>query len=184
MYDLGNNFHIDLSKLRAKDEGVVKGEKYRFTVLTERLIRLEYSPNSSFNDLATQFVSFRDFDVPKFMKNDGKNTLEIETSYFKLEYQKEMPFKGSTFSPTKNLKVVVKNSNFVWYVGHPEAKNYYGSNVSAEVSKNETSENKGLYSDDGVVSFDDSNSLSLDELGCVIPPNNGNTDIYLFVYIS
>ena len=144
MYDFGSNFHIDLNNLKAKDAAIVSGEKYRFTVLTERLIRLEYSPNSTFNDFATQFASFRNFDVPKFVNNDDKNLVEIQTSYFKLTYEKNTPFKGSTFSPTKNLKVVVNGTNFVWYVGNPEAKNYYGSSISAEMGKNESELNKGL----------------------------------------
>ena len=138
MYDFGNNFHIDLNKLKAREGAIIQGEKYRFTVLTERLIRLEYSPNSVFNDFATQFASFRNFDVPKFVKNDEKNLVEIQTSYFKLTYEKNQPFKGSAFNPTKNLKVVVDGTNFVWYVGNPEAKNYYGSSISAEISKNDS----------------------------------------------
>ena len=182
MYDFGSNFHIDLNNLKAKDAAIVSGEKYRFTVLTERLIRLEYSPNSTFNDFATQFASFRNFDVPKFVKNDDKNLVEIQTSYFKLTYEKNTPFKGSTFSPTKNLKVVVNGTNFVWYVGNPEAKNYYGSSISAEMGKNESELNKGLYSDDGIVSFDDSKSLRLNELGEFLNPEDNNIDIYLFVY--
>lgn len=182
MYDLGRNFHIDLSKLKSKDEAIIKGEKYRITVLTERLIRLEYSPNGVFNDFATQFAFFRDFQVPKFMKVDSKTRINIETSYFKLTYEKEEPFNGGMFNPTKNLKVEVKDSKVIWYYGHPEIKNYYGSNISGEVKEKENKENRGLYSEDGIVSFDDSKSLRLNELGTIVPSEDGYMDIYLFVY--
>lgn len=182
MYDLGNNFHINMNNLISKPESISKGQKYRITVLTERLLRLEYNPSGVFNDFATELVSFRNFDVPKFTKKEDSNYLEIETAYFKLTYVKEEPFKGSSLNPIKNLKVVLNGTNVIWHYGHPEAKNYYGSNVSAEGSKKENDENKGLFSLDGMVSFDDSKSLIMDELGTPRINDTGEIDIYLFMY--
>ena len=43
MYDLGNQFHIDLNNLKTRNTNVIQGQKYRISILTERLIRLEYS---------------------------------------------------------------------------------------------------------------------------------------------
>ena len=182
MYDFGNNFHIKLDDLKAKDDAIILGQKYRFTVLTERLIRLEYSPSFVYNDLKTEFVSFRNFDVPKFDKREDETYLEIETDYFKLSYSKEQPFKGSIFNPTKNLKIEVKGTNAVWYYGCAEAKNYYGSNVSTETKIKKNPENKGLYSLDGMVSFDDSNNYRISEKGSIEEPIKGNIDIYVFIY--
>ena len=132
MYNYGEAFQIDLTKLRSKNEAMFTGQKYRITILTERLVRFEYSENGVYNDFATQLVTFRNFDVPKFEVREDKNYIEIDTSYMKISYTKEEPFKGTSISPTKNLKVEAKNTNFVWYFGHVEAKNYYGSNISAE----------------------------------------------------
>ena len=182
MYDFGEHFHYNLEDLKAKPESVVQGQKFRISVLTERLIRLEYSPSFIFNDLKTELVSFRNFDKPVFSRKEDDHFLEIETNYFKLSYAKEEDFKGTSFSPTKNLRVQVKDSNVVWYYGHPEARNYYGSNISAEVKKNETEKNRGLYSLDGIVSFDDSESYRINEMGSLESPITGNKDIYLFVY--
>ena len=39
---MGNNYIINH---RAYDEAIVKGDKFRFTILTSRLIRIEYSEN-------------------------------------------------------------------------------------------------------------------------------------------
>ena len=182
MYDFGNNFHINLDDLKAKDEAIILGQKYRFTVLTERLIRLEYSPSFIYNDLKTELVSFRNFDVPKFDKREDETYLEIETDYFKLSYSKEHPFKGTMFNPTKNLKIEVKGTPAVWYYGCAEAKNYYGSNVSTETKIKKNPENKGLYSLDGMVSFDDSNNYRIGEKGNIEEPIKGNIDIYVFIY--
>lgn len=182
MYDFGSSFHINLEELKSKPEAITLGQKYRITVLTERLVRIEYSKTSTFNDLKTELVCFRNFDVPKFEKKEDNQFLEIDTKYFKLSYSKNEDFKGSTFNSTKNLRIEVKDTNCVWYYGHPEAKNYFGSNISAEVSKKEEQENRGLFSLDGVVSFDDSESYRINELGSIEKPIVGNKDIYVFVY--
>ena len=42
------------------------GEKYRFTVLTEGLLRYEYAADGVFEDRASMFALFRDHPVPDF----------------------------------------------------------------------------------------------------------------------
>ncbi len=182
MYDFGDNFHINLAELRSKPQAIIQGQKFRITILTERLVRLEYSPSSTFNDLKTELVSFRDFDVPKFSKKEDEQFLEVETSYFKLTYFKDLDFRGTRLNPTKTLRIEVKNTEAVWYYGHPEAKNYFGSNISTEIAKGENKENRGLFSLDGMVSFDDSENFRIDEMGCYENPIKGNLDVYVFIY--
>ena len=41
MYNLGEQFKINIQRGVAKEKNILKGRTYRFTVLTERLIRLE-----------------------------------------------------------------------------------------------------------------------------------------------
>lgn len=45
-------------------QAVITGEHYRFTVLTPKLIRLEYAENGVFEDRATQTVLNRQFFGP------------------------------------------------------------------------------------------------------------------------
>ena len=45
----------------ARRESMIQGENYRITVLTESLLRLEYSRDGIFEDRATQTVINRDF---------------------------------------------------------------------------------------------------------------------------
>lgn len=45
----------------ARKENMVTGEKYRITMLTEGLVRLEYSETGEFEDRATQLAFYRDF---------------------------------------------------------------------------------------------------------------------------
>ena len=177
MYDLGVQFHKDITSLISKRGAIVMGNKYRFTVLTERLIRLEYCETGSFNDRQTQLVNFRDFSIPKYFINQNDTLLEIKTDYFTLSYVKESDFRKRP----KDLTILLNDTDNVWFYGHPEARNYYGSNVSVE-TKNESAINKGLYSIDGFVSIDESNSIRFDENGTIIHNDGQNADIYVFLY--
>ena len=87
---------------------VVQGTKYRFTILSEILIRLEYSETGIFVDDYTELVRNRNFNKVDFKVQEDENYLVIETSYFKLEYAKEKSFYGSKFVPEQNLKVFLK----------------------------------------------------------------------------
>ena len=125
MYDLGRQFHIDISKLKSKSESIVAGSNYRCTVHSERLIRLEYSKDNRFNDYATELVTFRDFDKANFTVLEDSKNLQITTPYFKLVY-----LKGTSITSSKNLKVYLNNTDKVWYYNHPEIRNFYGNSIN------------------------------------------------------
>ena len=182
MYDLGEQFHVDLKKTISKGNATRQGKTYRFTVLTERLIRLEYNSNGTFNDLPTQLVINRDFDLPKFEASEDENNLEIQTKYFRLKYAKEEHFKGTRFNTMKSLRIELKETDKIWYYGHPEARNYFGSNVSIDRMNDEKEINRGLFSLDGFVSIDDSNTLRLDSHGTYQEADKESIDIYVFLY--
>jgi len=161
MYNLGEYFKLDISRAKANEENILKGKKYRFTVLSERLIRFEYSETGEFIDNLTEFAWYRNFPKCEFSVKEDDKYLEITTKYFKVEYQKDREFIGPKTFPGAYLRVSLENADRVWYYGHPEARNYFGSSVSIEVDNN-SSKNKGLYSLDGFVALDDSNSLLID----------------------
>ena len=179
MYDLGENFKVDLSKTMANPDCVFSGSKYRITVLTERLVRLEYSPTGEFNNNLTRLVSNRSFSKPDFSFKEDNNTLFISTSYFDLLYHKERSFDGGKVHPTKNLSIKLKGTDRVWYYNHPEVRNY--KYISGRV-KNKIRTSKSLYSMDGFVSIDD--SLGYDKLqsGELSPKLSQSMDIYVFMY--
>ena len=84
MYDLGQHFKFDLNKSTANKECVFKGDNYRITVLTERLIRLEYNENQMFEDYPTQLIWYRNFPKPDFVVKESNKILNITTKYFEL----------------------------------------------------------------------------------------------------
>jgi len=67
---------------------IFSGKHYRITVLTEQLLRLEYSESDYFEDGKTQIVRNREFPEVDFEVIDEKDRLEIVTSAFHLYYKK------------------------------------------------------------------------------------------------
>lgn len=179
MYNLGDQFKIDMEKAKAKKESIIQGEKYRFTVLTERLIRLEYNDKGVFVDEPTIQVLYRNLPAPKFEVTDTSNFVSITTKYFKLTYIKGKSFLGGKASPANNLKVELLNTPAIWYYGHPEIRNFGILNSSLETGG---VIGKGLYADDGMASIDDSTTMILNEDGTLKENKSIKIDTYLFMY--
>ncbi len=182
MASMDEHFKIDYSHAKAKENVIFKGQKYRITILTERLIRFEYSENGLFYDGLTERVLNRDFPVPQYTVKEDNKYLEIATKYFKLTYVKERPFVGSKIAPDATLKVILQNTDKLWYFNHPEARNFRGTASSLDENSAKTGLYKGLYSTDGFASIDDSTSLLLEENGKLTPPSENRVDTYLFIY--
>lgn len=174
MYNLGDHFKIDYIETKANEECIIKGSNYRFTILTERLIRIEYNENGVFLDEPTTLVINRNFKKPEFKIKEDKNYLEITTTYFKLYYTK-----GKKFT-NRNLRIEILNTDRVWFYKHVEARNYKAPLI-IEDGKVETI--KSLYSLDGFVSIDDTKNKIVNPDG-TLKDNNSFIDTYLFVYLN
>lgn len=61
---------------------------YRFTILTDRLIRYEWASDGQFEDRASTFAVNRNFSVPWFRLLNGDD-LQIITEHFHLNYNKQ-----------------------------------------------------------------------------------------------
>ncbi len=182
MADFLPHFQVDYSNNRSKPESIFQGQTYRITILTERLIRFEYSKDGVFFDDLTELVRNRNFEVPEFQVQQDDKYLEITTKYFQLQYAKEKPFVGSKLAPDANLKVTLLNTDKLWYFNHPEARNFGTTSVSLDENSSKFSPQKGLYSVDGFASIDDSKSMLLMPDGYLSTTNVNRVDTYLFVY--
>ena len=108
----------ELYKLPARPEAnrqnILQGDKYRITMLTEGLVRLEYSEDGIFEDRATQTVINRDFPPVEFQVKETEDELEILTWRFRLNYNKK------EFNPRGLKAQVLGNTGFwnnVWHYG-------------------------------------------------------------------
>ncbi len=182
MYNLGEQFNLDYALAIPNKSNIIKGNKYRFTILSDSLIRLEYCENGMFIDEPTKLVWYRNMNPVSFKYDENDKMLVIITSYFKLTYHKEKPFLGSKLNPMANLKVEVLNSDRIWYYGHPEVRNFGSPGLSLENTDDKIKLQKGLYSLDGFVTIDDSKDDIMSPNGLVTKRTNNGIDIYLFVY--
>ena len=176
------HFKYNESLGKANNKVVFKGTNYRITVLTERLLRLEYSTEGLFYDGLTENVLNRHFPVAEFKVNEDEKYLEITTRYLKLQYQKEKPFIGPKFAPDSYLKVTLLNTDKLWYFNHPEARNFKGKYAGFDESGIKAKTGNGLYSTDGFASFDDSKTMLYDSNGYLNLSASNRIDTYLFVY--
>ena len=182
MYPLGKQFEVDYSRAKSDEKTIVKGNNFRITVITERIVRLEYSPSGAFVDRPTELVVRRNLGYPEFQVRQDAQFVEIVTKYFHLTYVKRQPFTGTKVDPMKNLKITLlsreRDRNKDWYYGHPEARNMMGNFIGVDVP---TDKNlcRGLYSLDGFASIDDSKNKLLMEDGTVADPPADHIDIYV-----
>ena len=179
MYNLGDRFKPDYSKSKSNVESIFKGNKYRITVLTERLIRLEYNENGVFEDRPTLFAYNRNFKKPEFNVSESNSLLKIITKYCELEYKKEKKFDGGRLTPMSNLKISLYNSDKIWYFNHPEARRYP---ALVSIYDNKIKKEKGLFSLDGFVSIDDSKTEIILENGELQKRDQNSIDLYVFLY--
>lgn len=179
-----NDFATNYIKAKARPENIIQGEYFRFTILSERLIRLEYSENGIFVDRPSQLALYRDNDKVNFEKQENEKYLLIKTKYFQVTYLKNKPFNGGKVNPISNLKVELLNSDKIWYYGHPEVRNYGAPSVSIENAHDKLKLKRGLYSTDGFASIDDSNTYLINERNELIKREGSNIDIYLFMYLN
>lgn len=200
MSALEKHFKIDYARAKSNEQAIIKGSNYRITVLSEQLIRLEYSEDGVFEDRPTEFALYRDFGVPKFKLEEDDKFLVINTSFFSMQYIKGKPFIGPKYAPDANLKINLVGTDKIWHFMHPEVRTYnaiiedidhaenrYESEeLSAEKIKKDIQKKlikrKGLYSTDGFVSVDDSQTLIYDEEGGLFKDARKRIDTYVFFY--
>ena len=82
----------------ADPKAVVVSGKARFTVLTDALIRLEYSDSSSFGDRQTLAFVNRALTVPKFSKSVDSTFVNITTAKLALSYRVGGGFDSSSLT--------------------------------------------------------------------------------------
>ena len=158
------------------NENVIQGEKYRITMLTERLVRLEYSEDGVFEDRATQVVQNRDFVKTEYTVKDTPEQLEIFTKYLHIIYNRE-PFAPNGLS----IQLHGTNCSQCWHYGE-KMQNLGGTARTLDEVNGACVLENGLMSRRGAAVHDDSRALVIDENGWVAPRKKGICDIYFFGY--
>jgi len=109
---------------KAAPAAVVERGQVRFTVLTPRIIRMEWSPDGHFVDAPSQVFVDRDQPVPEFTTATRDGILHIDTASLSLAYT----LGSGRFNP-ENLSIRSKGfkTAFEWHPGQAETGNLKGT---------------------------------------------------------
>lgn len=157
---------------------IVQGETYRFSLLTEGLLRMEYSPDGCFEDRATQSVWNRDFPEVSFSLSEKEDGLEIFTTKMHVIYDKK------EFSPNGLSVQAVGNYSAhgsIWHYGD-KFKSLGGTARTLDEADGAVPLEDGIIAIAGFSVLDDSKSLILCEDGWVEPRQKGCIDLYFWAY--
>lgn len=157
---------------------LVRGKNYRISILTERLLRLEYSEQGIFEDRATQKVINRKFPVPEFTVTEKEDQIDIITGYLQIKYdKKEFTCNGLSI----RLSRQTFSNNSIWCYGDT-GNNLKGTARTLDAADGPIELEDGLLSRTGYAVLDDSGSMILENSGWVVPPSPGHKDIYFWGY--
>ena len=162
----------------AEDAAIIQGEKYRFTVLTEEMIRLEYCEDGKFEDRATQCVIDRKFKVPEYQVIENEESLEIITDKIHLVYNKQ---KFTDYGLSVQVRGNISVYHSIWHFGE-EATDLRGTPRTLDEADGAIELEHGIISRFGYGILDDSRSLVITEDGWVEPRKEDCIDIYFLGY--
>ncbi|QSG08065.1 glycoside hydrolase family 31 protein [Halapricum desulfuricans] len=169
------DYHVPEFEPVADEAAIVETDACRFTVLSSRLLRLEYAPDGEFEDRPSQAVWYRDQPVPEFSATRTDGTLEIETEHLQLRYAI-----GGGFT-SDSLSIELTGLEETWHYGDSE-DNLGGTTRTLDSVDGQTDLEPGLLSRDGWTVLDDTDRLVFDDDGWVTPrdAHDDYEDLYFF----
>ncbi|MEM7113613.1 MAG: TIM-barrel domain-containing protein [Chloroflexota bacterium] len=172
------NFPIQFNPV-ADPNAVIEDLNVRFTVLTSRLLRLEYSPENRFEDRPSQPFWYRQQPVPALeTRRDGVG-LVIETADLTLYYwPNEAGFTADT------LSIELKANGVRYQYGDANPDNLQGTARTVDDVDGAVQLEQGLLSRSGWALVDDSDTLVFNDEGWLElrEAAAGTLDLYFFGY--
>ncbi len=170
-------YKLNISPM-ANADSVIQGDKYRFTVLTERLIRMEYQEDDQFTDKATQTVINRSFPVVEYRVEDSGSQLEIITGEIHLKYnKKEFSYEGLSVE----LKAGFGVYGTIWHYGD-KVRDLRGTARTLDNVDGSVELDHGLMSREGFSIYDDSATACIEQDGGITPRTEKCRDLYYWGY--
>lgn len=172
-------------KLKGKSmNSVITGKNYRITVLTDRLLRLEYQEDGRFEDRLSKTVVNRDFPEVSFTSRNENGLLIVETDKLKLSYDNQV------FSPD-GLSIELKEFGTTWHysiVYGNSDRNLLGTARTLDNKDGWTDLEPGIFGRNGYAVLDDSSNPVFtgknleDEDGEFVNRKGALFDLYFFGY--
>ncbi len=162
----------------AQQENMIQGKKYRITVLTEMLIRLEYNEEGQFEDRPTQMVYHRDFPKVDYRVVRSKDGIEIHTPKLSVYYDEKLFSKNG-------LSIQVKGnlSHYLSTWRYSESiQDLKGTARTLDMIDGEVELEGGILSQYGCALLDDSTTQVITEDGWIEPRISTAKDLYFWGY--
>lgn len=163
----------------ATPAATVTGDDFRFTLISDTVLRYEWSEDGVFEDRPSTFAINRRFPTPEYSVAHTDTQVEIRAADFRVTYDKKR------FS-RHGLSVGFSNKNTLWgsgwlYGDVPE--NLGGTARTLDEINGRCELEPGVLSRAGYSVIDDSTSMLFDDNGFVSPRRPGDRiDGYLFCY--
>ena len=167
-----------------RKEACVRGPWYRFTLLTEHILRMEYDPEGVFEDRPSQTVICRNLPAPKFTVRDDGKKLEIDTKNYHLIYYYENEKKFNANNLVIDAKNNLTNYGARWHFGTrefgdpPRHNNLFGTARTLDKAEGAVPLEHGLMDRGGRSFFDDSESALWEKDGTFSARRPGTQDVY------
>ena len=169
---------------------VVEGNA-RFTVLTDRLVRMEWAADGKFEDNATLAIINRDLPVPAFSVSRAGGKLTLKTKALSLVYK---PTEGPLSAENLQVSFQLNGKSVKWHPGQEDKGNLMGTARTLDgcegpekINYNDPME-PGILSRDGWAVVDESKRHLLvaddSDWGQWVAsrPEGERQDLYLFAY--
>src|SRR6195952_4663143 len=162
----------------AHPEAVLQGDRWRFSLLTDGLVRIEWAPDGVFEDRASTFALHRDLPVPRFEVVESDAVVEILTDRLHLTYDRG-PFTPAGL--TVQARGALTSWHSLWRFGDV-AHDLGGTARTLDMADGRIPLEPGVIARGGVTALDDSTSFLFTEDGWVAPRPTGRLDFYVFAY--
>ena len=160
----------------ADEDNICAGKNYRFTVLTGRLLRLEYDLAGIFEDRASQSVFYRNFPKNSFSVSRENGVLTLETDSLVLRYTEGEAFAEDT------LSIRLKNEPAsIWRYGE-DFEDLGGTTQTLDMVNGRCAIGRGVCSRNGFSVLEDSDTLVLEKDGWIGVRRENTLDCYFFGY--
>lgn len=140
----------------------------RFSVLSERILRVEKRTESGFVDLPSQSVICRNFAKPRFNATETEDEVRIETASAVFVTDKRT-LKTECVTPLGTARPARRD-------------NLGGTARTLDMTNGRVRMGQGVMSRGGVAEYDDSHSCLIGENAMLVPRPEGGKDKYVFAF--
>ncbi|HQE93745.1 MAG TPA: glycoside hydrolase family 31 protein [Anaerolineae bacterium] len=170
----------------AHPNAVVTCGNARFTVLTPRLLRLEWAETGIFENRCTYAFPTRYTESPPvFTVDEVDGVLVVDTGALMLRYRLPQSVQSVDRFTADNLSITftLNGATVTWTPGTPNLHNLRGTRRTLDECEGDAALDEGLLSRAGWTLFDDSRNVIFDDDGWVGPrPDFALQDWYFFGY--